>query len=140
MAVCEIPLTTEAASFVMSLTSPASTCCRSTPPPQVWNRLGAWPDWVSVVILALKASFSIGVTLIVTLGCCVWYASARACQTGSIGGVFAICHHSIVAGALGSTVGPPPPALSPLPLLLLHAPIPSTAAPAPRAPRNDRRG
>src|SRR4030081_211915 len=110
----------------MSLTSPASTCCLSTPPPQVWNRLGAWPDWVSVVILALKASFSIGVTLIVTLGCCAWDASASCCQIGSI----------VVAGAWGCAAGP-----LPLPgLLLLHAPIPSTAAPAPRAPRNVRRG
>src|SRR2546421_5982398 len=119
----------------MSLTSPASTCCLSTPPPQVWNRLGACPDCVSVVILALKASFSIGVMLIVTLGCCAWYASAKDCQIGSIGAVLAMCHHSIVAGALGSAFAPPPE-LS----LLLHAPIPSTAAPAPRAPRNVRRG
>src|SRR6266540_3134876 len=111
---------------VMFLTSPASTCCLSTPPPQVWNRLGACPAWVSVVILALKASFSIGVMLIVTFGCCWWYASASSCQTGSIGGVFAMCHQLTVWGALGS----PPPL--PLSLLLLQAPSPSIVAPAPR--------
>src|SRR5689334_10845941 len=117
----------------MSLTSPASSCCLSTPPPQVWNRLGAWPAWVSVVILALNCSFSIGVTLIFTLECWAVYALASSSHTGSVGGVFAMCHHSMVCCALGS-------ALFPLPLLLLHAPTPSTAAPAPSAPRKVRRG
>ncbi len=65
-------LTTDEVSAVMSLTSPASICCWSTPPPQVWNRSGALPDWVSVVILALKSSLAIGVTLIVTFECCAW--------------------------------------------------------------------
>src|SRR2546423_5046582 len=95
-------LTTDEVSPVMSLTRPASICCLSTPPPQVWNRSGACPDWVSVVILALKASFSIGVMLIVTLECCWWYASASDCQTGSIGGGFATCPPLLGRGAVGS--------------------------------------
>ena len=50
--------TQAATSSVMSLTRPASTCCLSTPPPQVWNRSGGLPAWVAVVSLALNASFS----------------------------------------------------------------------------------
>ena len=54
---------TAATSAVMSLTSPASTCCLSTPPPQDWKRSGGSPAWVTVVSLALNASFSSGCDL-----------------------------------------------------------------------------
>src|SRR5262245_60103457 len=49
-------LTHDETSAVMSLTSWASTCCLSTPPPQDWKRSGGLPAWVTVVSFCLKAS------------------------------------------------------------------------------------
>src|SRR5919197_1007266 len=80
------PPTHDLVASVRSCTRPASACCLSTPPPHDWNRSGALPDWVVVVSLALNASFSIGVILMVTLGCCAMYALAIWSQTGCSGG------------------------------------------------------
>lgn len=38
---------------VRSSTSPASTCCLRTPPPQVWKMSGSFPEAVSAVIFDL---------------------------------------------------------------------------------------
>ena len=40
-----------------------------TPPPQLWKTSGGSPDWMTVVILVLKASFSRTVISMVTFGC-----------------------------------------------------------------------
>ncbi len=58
----------DAASWLSSRTRPASTCCWSTPPPQVEKTSGTSPAAVWVVILDLKASFSSSVILIRTPG------------------------------------------------------------------------
>ena len=60
----------------MSLTRPASTCCRRPPPPQVWNRSGTSPCWSRVVSLVLNASFSLTWMSIVTFGWAAVYSSA----------------------------------------------------------------
>src|SRR4051794_29436335 len=114
-------------SLVRSFTRPASACCLRTPPPQLWKRSGALPDWVVVVSLALNASFSITLILMVTLGCCAMYCLATWAQTGCSGSVFWMCHQLMV-----------PFFEPPLDELLLSPPPPpqparSSAAAAPRA-------
>ena len=57
-----------ATAAVMSCRAPASAWAAIVPPPQDWNRSGAWPDWIEVASLVLNASFSRTVMLIVTFG------------------------------------------------------------------------
>ena len=53
---------------VMSWSLPASAWAAIVPPPHDWNRSGMSPPCMDVWSLALKASFSIGVTVILTFG------------------------------------------------------------------------
>src|SRR5882672_294080 len=98
MATGSIVLVQDEVSAVRSLTSFASTCCWSTPPPQEWNRSGGEPAWVTVVSLDLNASFSSGVILMVTLVWAAMYALASESHIVSIGSVLAMCHQLIVTG------------------------------------------
>src|SRR3954454_8377448 len=82
----------------MSLTSPASACSLSVPPPQDWKMSGTLPPCMVVVSLALKASFSSTVMWIFTFGCAAMYWAAAFFQIVLSGSLLAMCHHSMVTG------------------------------------------
>src|SRR3954462_10160452 len=102
----------------MSFTRLASACSLSVPPPQDWKMSGGLPACMLVVSLALNASFSRTVILIVTFGWAFMYCSAACFQTVFNRSVFAICPQLIVPGlpdddapaedALGELSSPPP--------------------------------
>lgn len=89
-----------------SSTSPASTCCWSTPPPQVWKTSGSLPEEVVAVSLDLNASFSNEVVLIATFGWAVVNAVAICGKSDLPGSVVAMFHHSNLT--LPSADAPPP--------------------------------
>src|SRR4051794_23691607 len=82
----------------MSCTRLASACSLSVPPPQDWKMSGGLPACMLVVSLALNASFSRTVILMVTFGWAFMYSSAACFQTVFIGSVFWMCHQLIVTG------------------------------------------
>src|SRR4051812_124810 len=98
-------------SEVRSLTSPASTCCFSTPPPQVWKMSGSFPEDVRAVILDLYASFSRVTSLTLTLG--FWAMNALAASIHCVldGSVVEMFHHSTVTLPPEELLPPPPQAL-----------------------------
>src|SRR3954452_14065154 len=81
---------------VRSSTSPASTCCFNTPPPQVWKMSGSFPEAVSAVILDLYASFSSVTSLRLTLGFWAMNALAAFANWVFCGSVVEMFHHSTV--------------------------------------------
>ena len=116
---------------------------------------GVLPDWVTVDILALNASFSIGTFLIVTFGCAAWYSFTFCAKKDFIGSAVEMFHHSTVtfpAEALPLAVLPvlawPPHPLRTSPaaasittLRRLNdiSVVPSSSADPPRGQRDSRR-
>src|SRR4051812_7583418 len=98
-------------SEVRFLTSPASTCCFSTPPPQVWKMSGSFPEAVSAVILDLYASFSRVTSLTVTLGFWAMNALAAFANWVFAGSVVEMFHHSTVTLPFEELLLSPPQAL-----------------------------
>src|SRR5262245_26487383 len=82
----------------MSFTRLASACSFSVPPPQDWKMSGGFPACLLVVCLAMNASFSRTVILMVTFGWAFMYSSAACFQTVFIGSVFWMCHQLMVTG------------------------------------------
>src|SRR4051812_1662429 len=82
----------------MSFTRLASACSLSVPPPQDWKMSGGLPACMLVVSLALNASFSRTVILIVTFGWPFLFSPPPSFQPVFIGSVFWMSHHLIVPG------------------------------------------
>ena len=86
-----------AMSSVRSLTRPASTCCFSTPPPQVWKMSGSLPAWVSGGQLGLEGLvLQRRSCLIVTFGCAASNSLAICGKRDFTGSVVEMFHHSNV--------------------------------------------
>src|SRR5215212_11978836 len=106
----------------MSLIRPASACSLSVPPPHDWKMSGGLPACMFVVSLALNASFSRTVILILTLGWAAMYWSAAFFQIVFSGSLLAMCHQLIVTGLFELVFA------SPALLLVLSSSLPPQAA------------